>query len=336
MHRGLTLGKYAPFHKGHQLVIETALAEVHELIVIIYDAEELTSVPLSVRAERIRELYPQVRIIEAWDGPTEVGDSPEIKTAHEKYILETLGIARIDAFYSSEFYGEHMSLALKAMNRQVDPERKQVQISGSRIRENPFRYREFMEPSVYREFITNIVFLGAPCTGKTSICEKLAEEFRTEWMPEFGREYWEKHQMNRRLSPDQLTEIAEIHLEKENEKILNADKYLFTDTNAITTYMFSKYYHGYAQQRLAELALQASFRYDLVFLCDTDIPYDDTWDRSGDMQRKIFQKQIIADLHVRKIPYYLLRGNPEERAEKVRQVMNRHQKYENILKPWQF
>ncbi len=42
--RGLTLGKFAPLHKGHQLVIETALAEMDEVISIIYDAPKTTSV----------------------------------------------------------------------------------------------------------------------------------------------------------------------------------------------------------------------------------------------------------------------------------------------------
>jgi nicotinamide mononucleotide adenylyltransferase len=32
--RGLTLGKFAPLPKGHQLVIETALAEMDEVVVL--------------------------------------------------------------------------------------------------------------------------------------------------------------------------------------------------------------------------------------------------------------------------------------------------------------
>jgi len=43
--RGLTLGKYAPLHHGHQLVIETALAEMDETVVLIYDAPDSTDVP---------------------------------------------------------------------------------------------------------------------------------------------------------------------------------------------------------------------------------------------------------------------------------------------------
>jgi len=34
---GLTLGKFAPLHQGHQYVIETALTEMDEVVLIIYD-----------------------------------------------------------------------------------------------------------------------------------------------------------------------------------------------------------------------------------------------------------------------------------------------------------
>lgn len=48
--RGLTLGKFAPLHRGHQFLIETALGEVDELVVIAYDSPHVTNVPLPVRA----------------------------------------------------------------------------------------------------------------------------------------------------------------------------------------------------------------------------------------------------------------------------------------------
>lgn len=224
-----------------------------------------------------------------------------------------------------------MSVALGAINRIIDPLRKTVPISGIQIRENPFVYREYMDPIVYRDLITNVVFLGAPSTGKTSIAERMAEEYETEWMPEYGREYWEKNQNNRKLSLEQLVEIAQGHLEREENLLHQANKHLFTDTNALTTFMFSQYYHGFALPKLTELANQTISRYDLVFLCDTDIPYNNTWDRSGDTNRQVFQKQIISDLLVRKIPFFVLRGNIETRVKTVKMVLSRYQKYKNLL-----
>jgi len=327
---GLTLGKYAPLHKGHQLVIETALAEMDEVTVIIYDAPETTPVPLNIRANWIKKLYPQVKVIEAWDGPTEVGDTPEIQRIQEKYIIEDLKISGITHFYCSEFYGDHMSAALGAVNRLVDPSRQAIPVSGTIIRENPFLYREYIHPIVYRDLITHVVFLGAPSTGKTTLAESMAKEYDTAWMPEYGREYWEKHQVGRRLSLAQLVEIAEGHLEREENLLYQANQYLFTDTNVLTTYLFSLYYHQSASPKLVELTHTLPSRYDLVFLCDTDIPYDDTWDRSGDVNRKAFQKQITGDLLVRKIPYFLLSGDLETRVARVKKILSRFQKYKTL------
>jgi NadR type nicotinamide-nucleotide adenylyltransferase len=181
---------------------------------------------------------------------------------------------------------------------------------------------------VYQDLITNVVFLGAPCTGKTTIASKIAEEYETVWMPEYGREYWENNQVNRKLSLDQLVEIAEEHLKRENDCLYQADQYLFTDTNAITTFMFSMYYHQSVHPRLAELANLAQSRYDLVFLCDVDIPYDDTWDRSGDVNRKTFQKTIIGDLLVRKIPHIVLSGDLATRVTTVKEILSKFRKHQ--------
>ena len=48
---GLTLGKFAPFHKGHEFLIKSALYEVDKLIVVIYNASLTTNIPTHVRAQ---------------------------------------------------------------------------------------------------------------------------------------------------------------------------------------------------------------------------------------------------------------------------------------------
>jgi HTH-type transcriptional regulator, transcriptional repressor of NAD biosynthesis genes len=329
--RGLTLGKFAPLHRGHQHMIATALAEVNELVVVIYDAPETTPIPLSVRADWIRALYPMVQLVEAWDGPLVMGDTPEIRHIHEQYVIERLKIGGITHFYSSEFYGEHMSRALGAIDRRVDPARVAVPVSGTQVRADPYAWRAFVDPRVYRDLVSNVVLLGAPSTGKTTLATRLAEVYGTVWMPEYGREYWEQHQVNRRLSMEQLVELAEGHLAREEARLHEANRYLFTDTNALSTAMFALAYHGAASPRLAELATQAQSRYDLVIVCDSDIPYDDTWDRSGDADRQVFQKQILADLRVRKLPFLLVSGDLETRVRQVGTLLAHHHKYANLL-----
>ena len=36
---GFTIGKFAPFHKGHQYLIETGLAECDEFYVVVYETD---------------------------------------------------------------------------------------------------------------------------------------------------------------------------------------------------------------------------------------------------------------------------------------------------------
>lgn len=328
---GLTLGKFAPLHAGHQYIIETALRETDYVIVIIYDARETTPVPLNIRAKWIRDLYPQIEVIEGWNGPSVMGDTPEIKKIQEDYVLGLLKGRKITHFYSSEFYSDHMSRALGAVNREVDRERKIVPVSGTAIRNDVYGNRQYLAPVVYKDLITNVVFLGAPSTGKTTLAEAMANELGTVWMPEYGREYWEKHQVNRRLTAEQLLEIAIGHIAREDHLLMQSDNYLFTDTNALTTFMFGMYYHGKVLDDLSALARNAKQRYDLFFVCNTDIPYENTWDRSGEVNRNLFQKEIIADLNNRKIPFILLQGTLSERIAKVKDVLRNFQKYNTSL-----
>ncbi len=327
---GLTLGKFAPFHAGHQLLIETALSEVDTLIVMVYETDCI-HVPLQIRAGWIKALYPMVTIIEAWDGPPGYGDTPEIKREQEEYILKKLAGRRVTHFYSSEFYGEHVSLALNAVDRRVDEARRAVPVSGTRLRKDYYEQRTFLSDVVYRDLVTKICFLGAPSTGKSTLAKALALKFNTRFMPEYGAEYWLEHHQDRRITLDQFEEIAPEHNSREENLVLKSREYLFCDTCPITTYVFAKDYHGQAGPVLTECAHMAEKSYDLFFLCDTDITYDDTWDRSGDQKRKWFQNQIVGDLKERKIPYIGLSGDLDARIKKVECILSRFQKFSNIL-----
>lgn len=327
---GLTLGKFAPFHKGHEYLIQTALGEVDELYVLIYDTD-LISIPLQVRAGWIKKIFPSLKIIEAWDGPEGYGDTPEIKKVQEDYILKRLGTTKITHFYSSEFYGDHVSKALGAIDRRVDENRSSVSISGTALRADTYKLRKYLSDLVYNDLIVKVCFLGAPSTGKSTLARKMADLFQTKYMPEYGAEFWLENHVDRRITLEQFEQISPEHRNREDLLALDSNRYLFCDTCAITTYMFAKDYHGAAGPILTKQAKEAEKRYDLFFLCDTDIPYDNTWERSGDQKRKWFQNQIIADLKERKIPFIRLSGNLEERMEKVRNALKGFEKYDNIL-----
>jgi cytidyltransferase-like protein len=113
---GLTLGKYAPFHKGHEYVIETALNEMDYVIVIIYNASDVTEIPTIKRAEWLQEIFPDAEIIIAENGPQETGYTREIIEKQNVYIKNLFHGKKIHTFYSSENYGQYVSDALNSNN----------------------------------------------------------------------------------------------------------------------------------------------------------------------------------------------------------------------------
>lgn len=314
---GLTLGKFAPLHQGHQLLIETALAQVDHLIVLIYACDELPLVSLAERVQWLQALYPQVEILAAPDGPKETGYTTAIMRAQENYILQILAGRKVTHFFSSEAYGEHVSQALGALDVRVDRSRQIVPISATRIRHDWNLARQYLSPVVYKSLVQKIVLLGAPSAGKTTLAQALAQTLQTTWMEEYGRSYWEQHQQERRLQPDELLLIAQTHLQLEDQATLQAQRYLICDTNAFTTWHFAQYYHGFALPALTQLAESCWQRYAQVWVCDIDFPYADTWDRSGETNQREFQAFILQQLQARRIPYRLVSGSVEERVATI-------------------
>ena len=169
--------------------------------------------------------------------------------------------------------------------------------------------------------VQRIVFVGAPSTGKSTICKALADKYQTQWVAEYGRTYWEKHQVNRKLTQEQLVAIAIGQRQWEDEAINRAKDYLFVDTEAIVTRQYAFDYYGQSSPELDHYADLSAERYAYFFLCGTDIPYEENWARSGDVHRKNFQKRLVADLQRRGINYTELFGAHEKRIAKVELVL---------------
>lgn len=318
---GLYLGKFAPFHLGHEFMINQALKMVEKLTVLVYEAAELTEISLAKRANWLRSFNRDIEVIECLDGPTDVTYEIAGMREHENYVIKKLAGRKITHFFSSEPYGEHMSVALGAIDMRIDQARSKVPISATQIRDDLFAHRKFLSSRVYFDHLTKVVLLGAPSTGKSTLTKKLAEHFKTTYMPEYGREYWELNNVQRRLTPGQLVEIAEIHRDRELELAHEANRFFFIDTNALTTEIFARYYHGDCLPRLRQLSNEVKTRYDIVILCGDDIPYDDTFDRSGERNRTEFQKATIQELNKRGIDFREARGSISQRISEISRIL---------------
>jgi len=147
---GFTIGKFAPFHKGHEYLIETALEQTDKVYVIVNEAQEINT-PLEKRADWIKEKYPQVEIIYGYNPPKQYGMDDESVKIQIEYLKElTKGICPTH-FFSSEPYGEKVAQYMQVENYQVDPERKTVPVSASMIRKDLEKNKNYVRQNVYEQ-----------------------------------------------------------------------------------------------------------------------------------------------------------------------------------------
>lgn len=147
---GFTIGKFAPLHKGHQYLLETALNEMDEVYCIVYDTE-ITSISVEERGTWIKRLYPSIHIIYAFNSPKKYGLDEESVNIQMEYLAKLIRGINVTHFYSSEPYGEKVAEYLHIKNRIVDKYRKNIPISASKIRSNYEKNEKYIENFILEE-----------------------------------------------------------------------------------------------------------------------------------------------------------------------------------------
>lgn len=168
-----------------------------------------------------------------------------------------------------------------------------------------------------------VVFVGAESTGKSTLSEYLARAYGTVSVPEIGRFIWEEKEG--KLGPDDYVEIAVKHRDAEDAAMAQARRWLFVDTNALTTLLLGIQFRQVGDPPPAELlrcADDCRARYAHTFVCADDIPYEEQEVRENEAWRGRIQTLVMQDLQARGIAYTVVRGSVEQRAAQVRRVLD--------------
>ncbi|MFK3736638.1 AAA family ATPase [Massilia sp. TN1-12] len=180
-----------------------------------------------------------------------------------------------------------------------------------------------ISPAAEADGVRMVVFVGAESTGKSTLAEYLARHYGTVAVPEIGRFIWEEKQG--RLGPEDYVEIAVRHRQAEDAARQQARRWLFVDTNALTTLLLGIQFRQVGDPPPAELlrcADECRTRYAHTFVCADDIPYEEQDVREDEAWRGRIQQLVLQDLEARAIPHTVLHGSVEERARQVRAVLD--------------
>jgi nicotinamide riboside kinase len=172
-----------------------------------------------------------------------------------------------------------------------------------------------------KKALFKVAILGAESSGKTWLTEKLAAHYRTSWVPEFAREYFNVADINN-CTPDDLVFVAEEQRKSERSAIEKARKYLFSDTSIITIKIWSQLQFGHVPARINELSDKE--RFQLYLLTDNTVAWEQDRQRLNKFDRNLILGMNIQEILRKGSPYEVLRCNPEQRVQEVVEILKNY------------
>lgn len=181
--------------------------------------------------------------------------------------------------------------------------------------------------------LKKIVIIGPESTGKSSLCELLAQHYETTWCPEFAREYLLTNGTNYEF--DDLLTIAkgQLALEDEYTETLERNSLalleegghlpLFIDTDMYVMKVWCEFVFGKVHPFVLENISKR--KYDLYLLCNVDLPWvKDELREYPDLEtREKLYHLYKGILQNQSVPWIDISGNYEERfAKAVKAVDN--------------
>lgn len=192
-----------------------------------------------------------------------------------------------------------------------------------------------MEPG---KQIKKIVVIGPESTGKSTLCEQLAQYYKTIWCPEFAREYLLAHGAH--YNYDDLLNIAKGQIALEEEYIQQvrlsgsrevrknnetsfglpdflSSRLLFIDTDMYVLKVWCEFVFGNCHPWIIDQIVER--KYDLYLLCNTDLPWTkDALREYPNLETREKLYAIYEDFMINQsTPWAEINGNTEERLQKA-------------------
>lgn len=184
--------------------------------------------------------------------------------------------------------------------------------------------------------LIKVAVIGPESTGKSTLCELLAQHYNTQWCPEFAREYLLTHGTD--YTYEDLLYIAKGQLAMEDEytqslvgslesgvnsslqdselETLNS-KLLFIDTEMYVMKVWCEFVFGKCHRWVLDQIIER--RYDLYLLCNTDLPWvKDELREYPDLKTRDQLYHIYKDIMINQSTLWVdISGDHDERLQKA-------------------
>ncbi len=340
----LLVGKFYPPHVGHEYLVRTALQFAERVTVLVLAASS-EPLPMELRARWLRECFPDadgLRVVAALDdGPIDYDDEA-IWRAHVDVMRRALrGDAAahdeperpVDVVFSSEEYGETLARWFGARHVCLDRARALHPVSATAIRRDLAAHWMHLPESVRAGLALRVALVGAESTGTTTLARALCAALRerggtwerTEWVPEYGREYSidllavaRAHDPAARPQDVVWTEDDFVAIAREQNRLEDVASrrggpVLICDTDAMATAVWHERYLGIRSASVERIADTMPPR-ALYLLTDHEgVPFEDDGLRDGEHVRGWMNARFAEELRTGRVSWHLVSGPPDVR-----------------------
>jgi len=181
-----------------------------------------------------------------------------------------------------------------------------------------------MEKNIYPDnSLKRVLITGPESTGKSELSVGLARHYGGTCIPEYARAYIEV--LGRPYEYSDVDSIAQRQA-KEYEESGMEKRWIFFDTWLIITKIWFEVVYGQVPGWVDGKISQASF--DLVLLCDTDIPWiSDPVRENGGKMREELLAMYKNELDRNNFKWVLVRGTGDKRLKKAIKLINQNLQY---------
>ena len=316
MVKAFVFGKFLPFHKGHEAMINFALKKCDFLTVLVCcsDKENITANTRQKWIEKTFENQDEIEIksynyLES-ELPNTSDSSQEVSkvwSAKFKKLFPDYSLV-----ITSEEYGNYVATFMGIKHIAFDIPKQLFPVSATAVRNDIFTNWNFLPDSVKPSFAIKIVVLGTESTGKTILTERLAKHFNCSSVKEAGRDLIPN---SNSFGFDELHLVASEHVKRIDKAVLGHSPLIIIDTDIHITKSYASFVFN--KELEVDDEIYNSNKADLYLYLNTDVAHQQDGTRLDESNRDLLDLSHRSILREKNIKFVEIEGDWEQRFDKA-------------------
>lgn len=322
MVKAFVFGKFLPFHKGHEAMINFALTKCDFLTVLVCCSDK-ERIPNTLRKAWIEKAFEKEKNIEIRTFNYLESELPNTSTSSESVSKVWADVFKkqlpdYSLLFTSEEYGNFVAAYMNIQHIAFDIPKKLFPVSATAVRNDVFNNWQFVPDSVKPDLLLKVVILGTECTGKTTLTEKLAKYFNCSFISEAGRDIIAN---SNSFTFNDLYLVASEHATRIDKSNLADSPLVIIDTDIHTTKSYSLF--TFEKELEISTDIYNSNKADLYLYLNNDVEYLQDGTRLSEVERNLLDFSHRKVLKDRNIEIIEVKGNWDERFEKAVEQINK-------------